>query len=363
MPAPRHARAKVLAYATDKGGSSRRPRAYVLDDDLIEGRSRELELPGAATAQLRRRWLLHEETHEGMRVIGTCNGLICLCRGRGGGIVMFNPVTGEELAVDPPPPVARPGGSRRDEAASAFCFGYHPATGLYKILHVPRHPSEAFDAVHVLTLGEAAAASWREVPAPGSSCRYGFGLVAVLGVAYWVTKDAKRVVSFDLGDERAVVVAELPVPMPLLPWLCYTCRLVDVGGGRLGFTVCRNYRHMTSKTEVFVLEDGGGERMVWIRRYVVLVNDDQEQQLASPLVAHGEHLLTYSRRGCPQAGRTVSALYVHRPREDRALRCGVVPVAARSPRTVVGEYDCDSVRVFSYVETTESLLAYSCLAK
>ncbi|CAL5005579.1 unnamed protein product [Urochloa decumbens] len=364
MPAARQARAKVLAFSADQGSSSGRPRAYVLDG-LIEGRSSELELPGTALPApppRRRRspWLDHDESDQGTRIVGTCNGLICLCLGRGD-IFLFNPVTGEELVVPPPPPQPLPrpaaGGSYHDDDAThGFCFTYHPETGMYKILRVPRHPNETFDAVHVFTLGEAA--PWREVPAPGSSCRFEFGIVAVRGVAYWVSKDAKRVVSFDLGGERAAVVAKLPVHVPSEPWLRrrYTCSLADVGG-RLGFTVCHN-EAMTSKTEVFVLE----ERMTWIRQYVVLMNDDQEQQLASPLLAHGEHLLTEKRVRVTgdRPERMVAALYAHRPREDRALRCGVVPVAARSIGTaVLGVCDCSGLQTFPYVETTESLLVYT----
>ncbi|CAO2191889.1 unnamed protein product [Urochloa humidicola] len=367
LPAAWQARAKVLAYSSDHGSFSGRPRAYVLDS-LIEGRSRELKLPGTAALPLpppprqrRSPWNDHDETDQGTRIVGTCNGLICLCSGRGD-IVLFNPVTGEELTLPPPPPrIPRPagGGSWRDADAAhhGLCFTYHPATGLYKILRVPCRPAgeaaaRAFDAVHVFTLGEAA---WREVPAQGSSCRLEFGLVAVRGVAYWVSKDAKRVVSFDLSDERAAfVAAELPVPVPSLPWQRYTWRLADVDG-RLGFIVCKN-QAMTSMTEVFVLED---EQTTWIRRYVVLVNDDQEQKLASPLLAHGEHLLTEKLVWVSgyDPERMVAALYAHRPREDRALRCGVVTVTARSIGTaVLGVYESSGLQTFPYVETSESLL-------
>ncbi|CAO2211338.1 unnamed protein product [Urochloa humidicola] len=368
MPPARRARAKVLAYTGDQCSSSGTPRAYVLHD-LIEGRSRELELPGTAASpppppRRRSPWHDdHDETDQGTRIVGTCNGLICLCRGRRG-VVLFNPVTGEEQTLPPPPPLPRraAGSSCRDDDddTHGLCFAYHPATGLYKILRVPCRPGDAaaaaaFDAVHVFTLGEP---SWREVPAPGSSCRFEFGLVAVRGVAYWVSRDARRVVSFDLSDVRAAsVAAEVPVPVPSLPWQRYRWRLADVDG-RLGFTVCHN-EAMTSKTEVFVLEGGGGERMTWIRWYVVLVNDDQEQRLASPLLAHGEHLLTEKRVRIIGDGpeRTVAAFYAHRPREDRALRCGVVPVTARSIGTaVLGVCDSSGLQTFSFVETMESLL-------
>ena len=144
-------------------------------------------------------------------MIGTCNGLLCLYR-CGGDVVVVNPATGEKIAVPPP-------SSRVLKPAAAYSFAYHPATGLYKIVHVPCHgdgDGGPFDAVSVLTLGDG---SWRQVPVPvGTSCRLSIGLVSFDGATYWVASDARSVMAFDLQNERVAVVAQLPVVRGRLGW-------------------------------------------------------------------------------------------------------------------------------------------------
>ncbi|PVH37108.1 hypothetical protein PAHAL_6G248000 [Panicum hallii] len=122
----------------------------------------------------------------GVSMVGTCNGLLCLYRCHGD-VVVVNPVTGEKIAVPLPPKT-----SGVLTPAAAYSFAYHPATVLYKIVHVPCHAGGGpFDAVNVLTLGDG---SWREVPVPvGTSCRLSFGLVSVDGATYWVSNDAHSV--------------------------------------------------------------------------------------------------------------------------------------------------------------------------
>ncbi|CAN6328403.1 unnamed protein product [Urochloa humidicola] len=75
----------------------------------------------------------------------------------------------------------------------AYTFGYHPATGQYKIVHVPCHEPGGLDAVVlVFTLGDGDW-QWREVAAPaGSSCCRRFGVVTVDGVSYWVGHEGLR---------------------------------------------------------------------------------------------------------------------------------------------------------------------------
>ncbi|TVU05404.1 hypothetical protein EJB05_48565, partial [Eragrostis curvula] len=222
LPARRRVQSKVLAYVTDHYYPCPNPLAYVFDD-LTEGRSRELDLRGS-------------DEGSGVYMVGTCNGLICLHGYSDRKITLFNPITGEKLVVEPPPPVV--------QHQFRCSFTYHPATGLYKIVLVAY---EQFDAVEVFTLGGA---SWRKVPSPGSGGCITFGLVSIDGVMYWVTKDdVMSVMSLDLKDERVAFVTTLPVPVLFLEGngSIDTWDLTDVGG-RLGF-VCCPCKPMTTPAE------------------------------------------------------------------------------------------------------------------
>ncbi|KAL6859049.1 hypothetical protein ACP4OV_018051 [Aristida adscensionis] len=156
LPEPQP-RAKVLAFVAGAGGSP--SRAYVLDG-LLQGRAGELGRWGA-----------------GVSMVGTYNGVLCLRR-RDGDVLLLNPATVDDDALCLPPPLPWP--QPCDEAA--YSFAYHPATGLYKVVHLPCHRGRpSFDAVSVYTLGGT---SWRTVPAPAaprSSCCLDFGVVSVGG--------------------------------------------------------------------------------------------------------------------------------------------------------------------------------------
>ncbi|KAL6644613.1 hypothetical protein ACP70R_016221 [Stipagrostis hirtigluma subsp. patula] len=336
----RQARAKILAFVAEHG----RSHAYVSDDCRSGkapepgGRSREVWSSGGA---------------DGMSMVGTCNGLLCLHRKNDGGVVLVNPVTGAMLAVPPPPPPATTSDRRCLETADTYSFAYLPATGQHKIVHLPCRRGGAFDAVHVFTLGVDT--SWREVPAPpGSSCCLSFGLAGVGGATYWVTKDAERLVSFDLKDERVAFAKPLLVPVPSPAWalLGYSCRLADVGG-RLGIAICCINEPETSKTEVWVLEDD----QAWARRCTVVVRGQKPNyEVASPHFAHGEYVLT----SCPRwqsDGTGVMTMCAHLPREDEdgMLQGGVVRIDNPEQGPAVREDVGYSFRTFVYVETTEPL--------
>jgi F-box interacting protein len=114
-------------------------------------------------------------------------------------------------------------------------------------LHVPCFSSETekFDAVQVLTLGDA---SWRLVATPGASCNLDHGLVTIDGTMFWISTDSKPVImSLDLEHERLTSTKPMPVRKgkELL-------RLVELHG-RLGVTaVGRSY---VKNTQVLVLQD------------------------------------------------------------------------------------------------------------
>ncbi|KAG2579240.1 hypothetical protein PVAP13_6NG250803 [Panicum virgatum] len=149
-------------------------------------------------------------------MIGTCSNLLYVQR-ESGEITAID-VAARLMLAGTDPPATGPSGQHE----STYPFGCHPETGLHKVVHVPCHESAELDAVHVLTLeDDGFPPEWREVPAPaGSGCLLRFGLVNVGGVTYWVTKDAGRIMSFDLKDESFAVL-EWP-PMPVLLWMAMT---------------------------------------------------------------------------------------------------------------------------------------------
>ncbi|KAK1633200.1 hypothetical protein QYE76_007515, partial [Lolium multiflorum] len=182
------------------------------------------------------------DAFKGMHLVGTCNGLVCMCDNRfrhrqkpGGSITLANQVTGEALAI---PPLRH--------AKYSWCsylmygFGYHPATGRYKVVHVPY----LSDRVSVFTLGEAA---WRTVAtsSPKETYDVNTGIVSVNGAAYWAVKEpAAKVVSFDLGNEHITYIR--PLPDELSRPGCW--RLTEVRG-KLGIAFSQD-----DKTEVWVME-------------------------------------------------------------------------------------------------------------
>lgn len=177
-----------------------------------------------------------------VRLIGTCNGLLCLRRKRGD-IAVTNPaVIGETIAVEPPL-------TWHARCESTHSFGYHPATGQYKIVHVPCNEHQGSEselyAVNVFALGDGSW-RWREVPAPaGSSCLLSFGLVSIDGVTYWVTMDGNGIMSFHLKDERVAHVELPPVPVAQPMEFRQPCHLTDVRG-RLGLVACDLPEEFTS---------------------------------------------------------------------------------------------------------------------
>ncbi|CAN6342167.1 unnamed protein product [Urochloa humidicola] len=278
-----------------------------------------------------------------VRMIGTCNGLLCFLRRERGDIVVVNPATHEMVALDFPPAWCY----GADEEEPAYTFGYHPATGQYKIVHVR---AGELRAVHVFTLGGG---GWREVPPPaGCSCHPRFGTVTVGGVSYWITRDSERIVSFDLKDERVAVVESPPLPVPLPKGLLYgqPSHLTSVRGS-VGIAVWRPRDEFgRSKTEVWVLEGGKAEERAWAKRYTLLAHGAYpRQEIARSHVEHGEHVLTTCQLW---GGLHRLNLNAHRPRDERKMRpCAMVRVGAPRAETVVGMYDANSLRTFAYVET------------
>ncbi|CAO2191894.1 unnamed protein product [Urochloa humidicola] len=330
------ARAKVLAFVTGDVVSCN-AHAYVFDDlteEQINGRDLKLRRGVGNGGSIK---------------IGTCNGLLCLRR-YSADVVVVNPVTGEKLAI-PPPPSRKP--NRAHTPAVSYSFAYHPATGLYKVVRVPREDLSggAFDAVGVFTLGDT---SWREVPvAGGSSWLLSFGLVSVDGAVHWVSKDACSVMSFDLSDERLAFVTTLPVRVQMhmdISW-----RLTADASGRLGIAVC-SFELYGSKTEVWVLEEGGRHtKRTWVLQCKIEERGHRPlQEIALPHATHGEHVLTTMARGRKSVSLHVQCL------SEARTHGGMVWMEERTPSPSIGQYDnCSGISTFAYVETKEPLALYA----
>ncbi|KAK1607256.1 hypothetical protein QYE76_030929 [Lolium multiflorum] len=128
--------------------------SYVVDVLSSPGRRRELWTGRRAG-----------DRYESMCVVGTCNGLLCMCDTKepGGAITLANPATGETLLL---PLLSCSGqyyrlfrwgdGGIATSRHEAYCFAYLPTTGKYRVVHVPCYPDPAgeFEAVQVFTLGK-----------------------------------------------------------------------------------------------------------------------------------------------------------------------------------------------------------------
>ncbi|KQJ93519.1 hypothetical protein BRADI_3g05112v3 [Brachypodium distachyon] len=252
----------------------------------------------------RRVWSSKDYPLAAMGMVGTRNGILCLCHNDNavgdkpplaGDITLVNPVTRDTLAIPGPSRQHQDPTSLAAAAAAAagsprwhetYSFAYDEDTGQYKILHIPCSNGR-FDAVKVFTLGDPLSpSSWRDVPAPaGSSCSLGNGLLSVGGAAYWVTEDRRSVMSFHLW-KGCFTTKPLPGPDEM----GYSFRLAMVLGGRLGIAVDIYARNTEtghqSLTKVWVAESEGWSDCQDIHVYGV------EQRPTRPDFALGEYILT-----------------------------------------------------------------------
>ncbi|TVU05356.1 hypothetical protein EJB05_48515, partial [Eragrostis curvula] len=271
-PAP--SRPIPLAFVVSYNAGAESACAYAIDD-LEQGRCREL-------------WRRHGINMSDTALVGTCNGVLCLCDDTvpGGAVSLVNPVTGETLAVPPPPGSAqRAWGLEMAGWHAAYSFAFDTATERYTVLHVPCYYDKTggFNAVQVFTTASASAA-WRDVPVHGGgcSCCLKAGIVSVDGATYWVTKGVESVVSFDLREERVAFTKALP----RRDERGYAWHLAEVHGMLGAVSTAVDERRTAEKIEVWILGNGRG----WSRRYSVQVNGVCER-IARPHFAHGDHVL------------------------------------------------------------------------
>jgi F-box interacting protein len=317
--------------------SIRHAVAYVVDD-----------LSPSSAGSCTELWRTSEPRY--YRLIGTCNGLLCLCvedpKILGGAITLVNPATGETLPIPSMPCAAQFIGWQgwKDwHDADAYSFAYHRTTGLFKVVHVPCRYEQVHDfhAIHVFTLGKA---TWREVSAGpnGAMCKLAAGVVSIDGMTYWVTITggaAAKIVMFDLTGDR-VISTTTPVPARH-----DRCRLTEVHGG-LGYVMW---------PDVWVLVEGKR----WSHRYKF------EQGIPRRHFVYGEYVLT-----CKGL-----SFHSHRPKatstsDQELMRSEVVQIGEHDQGTLVAKmmstskrgclyfYDDDYV-TFSYIETMEPLNIYT----
>ncbi|KAK1670592.1 hypothetical protein QYE76_058758 [Lolium multiflorum] len=298
-----------------------------------------------------------------MSIVGSCNGLVCLCddTAPGGAITVANPSTGEALRL---PPLPMPGAAahlyNNDNSNrkwhQTYSFAYHHGTGSYKVVHVPCHFDRFWQPkiVHVFTLGDA---SWRDVYT-GTDARCSLGslsLVEVDGTVYWLTEDAGKIMAFDLKHE--CVTRTEPVAVPSMS---STCRLMKVHG-RLAVAVYNDDSAM-----VWVLE---GES--WSRHYILETHVQRQQEmwmmmmqqekwsmrrdLAGPHLVHGGYLLTLT---CESSCRPL-VLYRHAISEERSSQDNVVLIRHKDRGEVVSHLMASIYQTFPYIETKESLRVYN----
>ncbi|CAM0885489.1 unnamed protein product [Alopecurus aequalis] len=268
-----------------------------------------------------------------MSIIGSCNGLVCLCDDLtpGGVITVANPSTGETLPLPPlPMPSANNDGRSRHQT---YGFAYHHTTGQYKVVHAPCDLEQP-DIVHVFTLGEA---SWRdvhtEIDARCSLCSSS-SLTDVDGTMYWLLEDTGKIMSFNLKHEHVTRTEPLPVTEMLG---------VAVGGN--------------DSVTVWVLE---GER--WSRRYILELDMLQQNKkmlmrwdLVVPHLVHGNYFLSLSR----ETWSPHFVLYRHGMDDETLMsQDGVVHIRHMDHGEEVTCFSSFIYQTFSYVETKEPLNPY-----
>ncbi|XBH74599.1 hypothetical protein VPH35_101517 [Triticum aestivum] len=334
-----------------------RPKMLVATVDAIH-LVEEDDLPSS-------RWTGADYDYDGMSLVGTCNGLVCMYDSQDpdGPIILANPVTGEMLAITPPPPMRHT--KATSDSRLTFTFTYHPTTGRYKVMHVPY----SFDRVWVFTLGEAL---WRDVATGSPTEIYDVskGMISIDGTVYWAVKGGEaKVVSFDLDSEHVASVR----PLPKVLSRHGSWHLVEARG-RLGVAFSRGW-WTADKTEVWVMEHAmAGRRRTWSRWYNIIMEKPVDQlahqhQLTLPsFTTHdSEYILTMRWEWdlLLELGRYHGyVLYKHKPSNDvkKQARHGVVEIGERDRGAEVAVIPTHHIRprTFAYVETTEPLSVYRC---
>lgn len=219
-------------------------------------------------------------------LFASCNGLLCFYRRYT--LKIVNPATGQRLHL------SKPDGRSFRDLYYLYSFGFHPATGEYKLVYFLREPRHGrpsgqpfrFDAIQVYTLGED---GWRNVRAPRESCLVNLGVVNVGGVMYWISEEegaccGVAVMEFDLKEESFVTLRPPPLRACGAPALSYYVTEVEK-------KVClvtapfssnaprwRRYNaEVSGRMDVWMLESRGEDR--WSLRYSVELSSSDRKSV------------------------------------------------------------------------------------
>ena len=162
------------------------------------------------------------------RIIGCCNGLVCIGGDEYNKVVIWNPTIRKykKLPFELEPTVhARRPLSNFAFTEKVFAFGYDPVNNDYKVLWI----AEEFEVVKLYSLK---ANSWRRVEDqwPYKGLKTFSNPVYLKGAFYWLVKTAARgirLLAFNLSNEK---FQEHTVPVDVEP---LSFRSLDVLGGSL----------------------------------------------------------------------------------------------------------------------------------
>ncbi|CAL5005565.1 unnamed protein product [Urochloa decumbens] len=319
--------------------------------------SRALVFDGSS--QLRDRTWTYTSSSDGgsVRMVGTCNGLLCL---HDHTVTVTNPVTGDTAAL-PPVQTTRWSQGQFAKAPGHYSFGFHRETKLHKVVYIPRGNRRSLDALQVFTLGGKA--GWREVLVPvRGACHILIGEpVSVAGATYWLAAGAaSRVMALDLGEDERVTSLDAPTRLAGLRDTSW--RLTKVGAS-LGVVVPSPGMPL-GRADVWVLDvDGGGggagkPRPQWSRRYSVAENI-WSSWIVAPQLTHGDYVLSEWHGWNSARWRKISPeLHRHEVGElagggggDDGWRWQLPPANGKQLIVSTEELEGDEVTTFAYVET------------
>ncbi|CAO2169505.1 unnamed protein product [Urochloa humidicola] len=274
---------------------------------INQGRTSSALVFNGSSRHRERAWTYTSSLDSGrVRLVGTCNGLLCLhdhttySRFSSSKVTVTNPVTGDTVALPPVPP--RWAWAQFARGPGHYSFGFHPETKLHKVMYIPRgeHRS-SLESLLVFTLGGNT--GWREVPVPVPGACFDLLCepVSVAGATYWLAAGTGgRVTALDLGEDERVTSLDAPPAMAPAPARSASrdtsWRLTKVRAS-LGVVVSLPAMFWR-QVEVWVLDldmGGGGERpRGWSRRYRVGRTVSSSWVMA-PQLTHEHCVLSASR--------------------------------------------------------------------
>ncbi|CAK9162926.1 unnamed protein product [Ilex paraguariensis] len=200
-----------------------------------------------------------EDNKMGISIVGSCNGLVCLCD-NGHLFAVFNPATREFKALPILPSASLLPNEEFDFKAAAF--GYDPITKDYKVLQISsifnRHRLDHY-LFQIYTLSTN---TWREIDAAMPAYfdeMYPLINTYRKGVHHWSAYEA--ILSFDINRE---VFGTIKLPTPTPPWHNQTLSLLN---GSLA-TIIYHLEARCKSFDIWVMKEYGVESS-WTKQYTI----------------------------------------------------------------------------------------------